>query len=79
MPRVVLYTRPDCHLCDDVKRQLATLASELEFSVDEVNIESEPALRVRYGHDIPVVSVEGREAFRHRFDGPRLRELLAAH
>ncbi len=79
MSRVVLYTRPGCHLCDDVKRQLATLASELEFSVHEVNIESEPALRVRYGHDIPVVTVEGREAFRHRFDGPRLREFLAAH
>ena len=79
MSRVVLYTRPGCHLCDDVKQQLAALASELEFSVDEVNIESEPALRVRYGHDIPVVTVEGREAFRHRFDGPGLRKLLAAH
>ena len=79
MPRVVLYTRPGCHLCDDVKPQLAVLASELAFSVDEVNIESEAALRVRYGHDIPVVTVEGREAFRHRFDGPGLRKLLAAH
>ena len=79
MPQVVLYTRPGCHLCDDVKQQLAVLATELAFSVDEVNIESEPALRVRYGHDIPVVTVEGREAFRHRFDGPRLRKLLAAH
>ena len=79
MPRVVLYTRPGCHLCDDVKRQLATLASELEFSAEEVNIESEPALRVRYGHEVPVVTVEGREAFRHRFDGPGLRKLLAAH
>lgn len=79
MPQVVLYTRPGCHLCDDVKQHLAALATELTFSVDEVNIESEPALRVRYGHDIPVVTVEGREAFRHRFDESRLRKLLAAH
>ena len=78
MPQVVLYTRPGCHLCDEVRQQLDALGSELAFSVDEVNIESEPALRVRYGHDVPVVTVEGREAFRHRFDGPGLRKLLAA-
>lgn len=77
MRRVVLYTRPGCRLCDEVKRQLYALTGELGFSVDEVDIESEPALRVRYGHDIPVVMVEGREAFRHRFDGAGLRKLLS--
>ncbi len=76
MHRAVLYTRPGCRLCDEVKRQLNALAGELGFSVDEVNIETEPALRVRYGHDIPVVVVDGREAFRHRFDDARLRKLL---
>ena len=78
MRRAVLYTRPGCQLCDEVKRQLNALAGELGFSVDEVNIETEPALRVRYGHDIPVVVVDGREAFRHRFDDAQLRKLLTA-
>lgn len=77
MRQVVLYTRPGCHLCDDVKDQLNLAASQLRFSVNEINIEDDPALRIRYGQDVPVVTVQGQEAFRHHFDGVKLRALLA--
>ena len=77
MRQVVLYTRPSCHLCEDVKNQLNLTASQLGFSVNEINIEDDPALRIRYGQDVPVVTVQGQEAFRHRFDGAKLRALLA--
>ena len=79
MRQIVLYTRLGCRLCDDVKRRLDFVASELRFSINEINIEDDPELRVRYGHDIPVVMVGEEEAFRHNFDDVRLRQLLGAN
>ena len=78
MHQVILYTRPGCHLCHDMKRRLTLAAKELRFVINEMNIEDSPTLRVRYGQDIPVVMVNGEEAFRHRFDIVRLRRLLDA-
>ncbi|MBG99925.1 MAG: glutaredoxin [Solibacterales bacterium] len=77
MRQVVLYTRPNCHLCEDAKNQLNLAASQLSFSVNEINIEDDPVLLVKYGQDVPVVTVQGQEAFRHHFDGVKLRALLA--
>jgi glutaredoxin len=79
MRQVVLYTRPGCHLCDDTKRQLNIAANKLGFSVNEINIEDDPALRIRYSQDVPVVTVQGQEAFRHCFDGVKLRKLLTTN
>ena len=76
MLQIILYTRLGCRLCDDVKHQLDFVARELKFYINEINIEDDPELRVRYGHDIPVVMVRGKEGCRRNFDGARLRQLL---
>ena len=78
MHQVILYTRPGCHLCHEMKHRLTLAAKELRFVINEMNIEDSPTLRVRYSQDIPVVMVNGEEAFRHRFDIVRLRRLLDA-
>ena len=38
------------------------------FTFEEVNIESDEELLRKYKYDIPVVMVDGVEAFRHRVD-----------
>jgi glutaredoxin len=59
-PRVVLYARPDCHLCDEARAGLERLRSDgLDFEVDEVDIETDDDLHARFLERIPVVELDG--------------------
>lgn len=76
-PHVIVYSRPGCHLCAEAK--LAILFSGFaddQFTLQELNIESDPELLRKYQYDIPVVTIDGEEAFRHRVDLERFRELI---
>lgn len=68
MAHVTLYTRAGCHLCDVVKDSLARLASRAAFSLQEVDIDSDPALRQRFNEEVPVVFIDGRKAFKYHLD-----------
>ncbi len=71
--QLILYTRPGCHLCDDIKEILASVRKVEPFELREIDISTDPALERRYGRDIPVLLINGAEAARHRIDE---RELL---
>jgi 4a-hydroxytetrahydrobiopterin dehydratase len=66
MVAVTLYTRANCPLCD--KAKAAIRASGVDVELTEVDIDQEDALRARYTDDVPVIHVEGKEAFRHSVD-----------
>ena len=61
---VTLYTRSDCHLCEDARALLDTLGEELGFVVEAVDIDGEAELRARYNEAVPVVAVAGEEIAR---------------
>jgi 4a-hydroxytetrahydrobiopterin dehydratase len=65
---VTLYTRKDCPLCDEAKSSIRAAASlhRLPITLHEVDIDTDPDLRARYTDDVPVIHVDGVEAFRHR-------------
>ncbi|HEV2836992.1 MAG TPA: glutaredoxin family protein [Pyrinomonadaceae bacterium] len=67
-PHVVVYSRPGCHLCDDAKAAIHSAGISERFTFEEINIESDTELLRKYKYDIPVVTVDGVEAFRHRVD-----------
>ena len=73
MPRVTLYSRPGCRLCEEAKRALFQAVPSA--ALREVDVDSDPRLRTRYGFDIPVAVAGGRELFRHRFDPECVRFL----
>jgi glutaredoxin len=75
--RLVVYSRPDCHLCDDAK---AVLADYIEYlpRIEEVDIDSDPELRSRFGTSIPVIEIDGEVRFRGRVDENLLRRLIEA-
>lgn len=54
---VTLYTRPDCHLCEQARADLNSLAEKYPHHLVEVNIEADPALHKAYLEKIPVVEV----------------------
>lgn len=77
MARVTLFSRPGCHLCDDARAIIAAVCADLGEQVTEVDIDSSPALQERYGEEIPVTLVDGRQIGFWRVDEARLRAALA--
>ncbi len=75
-PRVLLYTKPGCHLCDDARAVVEAVCAELGERVDEVDISSSDALMREYGEQIPVTLVDGRQHDFWRVDPERLRQAL---
>jgi 4a-hydroxytetrahydrobiopterin dehydratase len=65
---VALYTRRDCPLCDEAKASIraAETLYRLRIRMREVDIDHDPALLERFTNDVPVIYINGREAFRHR-------------
>lgn len=74
---VTLYSRPGCHLCDDLREDLSLLAAELDLRVDEVDISSDPQLLERFQHLIPVVDVAGGPLLMAPLTLVQLREALS--
>jgi glutaredoxin len=65
---VVVYSKPDCHLCDEVKATLERVRQSHPFALSEVNILEDPTSYARLKEEIPVVFVNGRKAFKYRLD-----------
>ncbi|MSO20181.1 MAG: glutaredoxin family protein [Acidobacteria bacterium] len=77
-PEVRVYTRANCHLCEEAKALLKNLQREEPFAFEEVDIDGDPELRQRYNDDVPVIYVHGRKAFKHRIDGRTFLKSLRA-
>ena len=72
--QVTLYSKPGCHLCEEMKSEIARANCAEAFDLKEVNIESEAELFARYRYDIPVLNINGVDIFKHRL---RAREFRA--
>ncbi len=78
MPKVTVYSRPGCGLCEEVITQLRALRREADFDWEEIDIDADPALRLRYDEDVPVIAIDGEDAFYHRLDAQEFLERLKA-
>jgi glutaredoxin len=78
MPKVTIYSRPQCCLCDDVKQQLEKLRRGASFELEQVNIDEHEELKALYGDEVPVVMIDGRKAFKNRLDPEEFLKKLAA-
>ena len=78
MHQVVLYTRDGCCLCDDARVVLERVRLEdpSAFVLDERDIDSDDALHRAYLEQIPVVTIDGEEAFKLFVNEAELRHRL---
>ena len=76
MPRVTLYGKPGCHLCDEARAVVDAVRAERPFELEEVDVSLDPALHREYGERIPVVAIDGEELFEYRVDPQELQERL---
>ncbi len=64
--KLTLYSRKDCCLCVEMKRVIQQAAEESPLEIVEIDVDSAPDLREKYGEEIPVLFVNGRKAFKYR-------------
>ena len=73
---IEVYSRPGCHLCDQVRAVIEELRGAYAITLRSINVENDAEIEKKYGMDIPVVFVNGVEAFRHRVDRSELERKL---
>jgi len=77
-PKVTLYTRAGCCLCEDAKRVLEAVRGRANFDLDEIDIDSNAELRRAYNDEVPVIAINGSKAFKYRVTEQGLLKKLAA-
>ena len=60
MTRLRLLSRPDCHLCQEMRGQVEAILRDAPRQWEDVDVDSDPDLARRYGEEIPVLFVNGR-------------------
>ena len=74
--QVTIYSRPGCHLCDDMKAVVLRVGRRVPIRFEEINIEGDQDLERQYGAEIPVLMIEGRKAAKFRIAEEALLRLL---
>ena len=72
MKTVKLYTRANCHLCDDAY----DLLTRHGLLPDSIDIDADPALVKQFTDCVPVVEIDGKIRFRGRVNEVLLKRLL---
>jgi thiol-disulfide isomerase/thioredoxin len=78
--QLTIYSRPGCHLCDEMKAVVERVArsTAAPLTIEEIDISTDPALEARYGVEIPVLLVDGKKAAKYRVTEEALRRWLGA-
>jgi hypothetical protein len=77
--RFLLYSRPGCALCEEMLIELAALPDASGIGVEVLDVDAEPASKVRYGHKIPVLLFAGELVCHGRLDPEEVHKALALH
>jgi hypothetical protein len=76
MSVVTVYSKPDCHLCEDAMVALRGLQADLAFELLELDITADEALHRAYFERIPVISLDGEELCEYFVEEKLVRERL---
>ncbi|MEV7397593.1 glutaredoxin family protein [Aeromicrobium sp. NPDC092404] len=75
--RVVVYSRPGCHLCEVAEALIAETCAETGDSWTSIDITGDGDLTRRFTEQVPVTFVDGKQHDFWRVDPTRLRAALA--
>jgi glutaredoxin len=73
---LTLYSRPGCHLCDDMKATIERVARTVPLTLEVIDISSDAELEAAYGLEIPVLLVNGKKVAKYRVSEEGLRRSL---
>ncbi len=64
--RVTLISRRDCHLCEEMAAVVEAAAAAHPFELEVLDVDGDPDLIARYSERVPVLLIDGEEAFTYR-------------
>lgn len=76
---LTLYTRAGCPLCEDMVAAVDALLTGTGHQLTPVDVDADPALKAKYGWDVPLLFDGETEICRHELNLPAFREWLRAH
>jgi glutaredoxin len=76
---VTVYSRHGCHLCENAVNTLESMREELAFEIEIIYIDGNPELEKLYGHEVPVIHINGEHHDFYKVDPERFRTSLEKH
>ena len=76
---VTVYSRHGCHLCENAVNTLEGMREELAFTIEVIYIDGNPELEKLYGHEVPVIHINGEHHDFYRVDPERFKTSLEKH
>ena len=76
MAQITVYSRPDCHLCEQAIETLRRLQGEFAFDLRELDIDADATLQRSYFERIPVIALDGEELCEYFVQEALVRERL---
>jgi glutaredoxin len=73
---ITVYSKPDCHLCEQAMAVLRGLQGEFSFALQERDIDGEEELQRAYFDRIPVIEIDGEELCEYFVQESLVRERL---
>ena len=73
---IQIYSKPDCHLCTEVKKTIQNVAKDFELRIEEINILDSESLYEKFKFEIPVIYINGRKAFKFQVSAQSLIQRL---
>lgn len=74
--RIVFYTKPGCHLCEDALALLNRLQNEIALTIQTIDITTDDALFKKYFDKIPVLRIDDRVTLAAPIDEKDVRAAL---
>lgn len=76
---LTLFTRAGCPLCDEMAAEVRAQIAETGHSLAPVDVDANPALKEKYGWDVPLLFDGATEICRHQLNLSALSDWLRAH
>ena len=76
MSRWILYTKPECELCEVMQADLLAVLGERSREVEVIDISGRAELEGRFGRKVPVLTVDDEILCVYRINEARVRSRL---
>ena len=76
---ITVYSRHGCHLCENAEEVLTNLKNELDFNLEVIFIDGDTDLEKLYGHEVPVIHIDGEHHDFYKVDPVRFKSSLEKH
>jgi len=74
--KVVIYSRTNCHLCEEAEKNVREVLVEIPFNLEVIYIDGDQELEILYGEEVPVTFIDGAKHDYFRVEKKRFSEAI---